>query len=129
MKKCMHPADRIVATMNRLYYNGMTTVSGGNLSIMDNEGTMWISPSGVDKGALTREDIMKITPDGQIIGRNRPSVEYPFHLSVLRKRPDFKAVLHAHPTPLVGFSLMRIVPDLTLMADTTKICGSVVFAK
>ena len=129
MKKIMHPADRIVATMNRLYYNGMTTVSGGNLSIMDNEGNMWISPSGVDKGALTREDIMKITPDGQIIGRNRPSVEYPFHLSVLRKRPDFKAVLHAHPTPLVGFSLMRIVPDLTLMPDTAKICGSVVFAK
>ena len=129
MKKIMHPADRIVATMNRLYYNGMTTVSGGNLSIMDNEGNMWISPSGVDKGALTREDIMKITPEGQIIGRNRPSVEYPFHLSVLRKRPDFKAVLHAHPTPLVGFSLMRIVPDLTLMPDTAKICGSVVFAK
>ncbi|MBE6702099.1 MAG: class II aldolase/adducin family protein [Ruminococcaceae bacterium] len=129
MKKCMHPADRIVATMNRLYYHGMTTVSGGNLSIMDQEGNMWISPSGVDKGALTREDIMKITPDGQIIGRNRPSVEYPFHLSVLRKRPDFKAVLHAHPTPLVGFSLMRIVPDLTLMPDTSRICGKVIFAK
>ena len=127
--KHMHPADRIVATMNRLYYGGMTTVSGGNLSIMDEEGNMWISPSGVDKGGLTREDIMKITPDGQIIGRNRPSVEYPFHLSVLRKRPDLKAVLHAHPTPLVGFSLMRIIPDLTLMADTTALCGKITVAK
>ena len=129
MKKQMHPADRIVATMNRLYYHGMTTVSGGNLSIMDNEGNMWISPSGVDKGALTREDIMKITPDGKIIGRNRPSVEYPFHLSVLRKRSDFKAVLHAHPTPLVGFSLMRIIPELTAMADTSAICGKISIAK
>lgn len=129
MKKIMHPADRIVATMNRLYYHGMTTVSGGNLSIMDNEGNMWISPSGVDKGGLVREDIMKITPDGQIVGRNRPSVEYPFHLSVMRKRPDIKAVLHAHPTPLVAFSLMRIVPDVTLMPDTDALCGKIVVAK
>ena len=129
MKKIMHPADRIVATMNRLYYHGMTTVSGGNLSIMDNEGNMWISPSGVDKGGLVREDIMKITPDGQIVGRNRPSVEYPFHLSILRKRTDFKAVLHAHPTPLVGFSLMRIIPELTAMADTSSICGKITIAK
>ncbi|MBQ8357540.1 MAG: class II aldolase/adducin family protein [Clostridia bacterium] len=129
MRRIMHPADRIVATMNRLYYHGMTTVSGGNLSIMDNEGNMWISPSGVDKGGLVREDIMKITPDGKIIGRNRPSVEYPFHLSILRKRPDLKAVLHAHPTPLVAFSLMRIIPDLTLMPDTSALCGKITMAK
>jgi len=123
-----HPADEIVMTMNRLYYHGMTTTSGGNLSIMDGEGNMWISPSGVDKGSLVRDDIMQITPDGKIVGRNRPSCEYPFHLSILRARPDLKAVLHAHPTPLVAFSLMRIFPDLTLLADTPALCGKISMA-
>ena len=46
-----HPADQIVTIMNRIYHNGMTTTSGGNLSIMDADGVMWISPSGIDKGS------------------------------------------------------------------------------
>jgi ribulose-5-phosphate 4-epimerase/fuculose-1-phosphate aldolase len=31
----------------------MTTTSGGNLSIRDENGDMWITPSGIDKGMLT----------------------------------------------------------------------------
>ena len=64
----LHPADQIVMIMNRIYYYGMTTTTGGNLSIRDSEGTVWISPSGVDKGSLRREDIMQIKPDGTIVG-------------------------------------------------------------
>ena len=78
----LHPADQIVTIMNRLYYYGMTTMTGGNLSIKDSDGTVWISPSGVDKGSLRREDIMQIKPNGEIVGIHRPSVEYPFHLGV-----------------------------------------------
>ena len=32
----------------------MTTTSGGNLSIRDDNGDVWITPSGIDKGSLTR---------------------------------------------------------------------------
>ena len=60
----LHPADQIVKIMNRLYYYGMTTTTGGNLSIKDADGNVWISPSGVDKGSLRREDIMMIMPSG-----------------------------------------------------------------
>ena len=60
----MHPADRIVTIMNRLYNYGMTTTSGGNLSIRDANGDIWITPSSIDKGSLTRNDIMRVTKDG-----------------------------------------------------------------
>lgn len=123
-----HPADEIVATMNRLYYHGMTTTSGGNLSIMDENDVLWISPTGVDKGNLTRDDVMQVLPDGSFVGKNRPSVEYPFHLSVRRVRPELRAVLHAHPTPLVAFSLMRLIPDTTLLPDTSGLCGKISMA-
>ena len=56
----MHPADQLVMIMERIYTHGMTTTSGGNLSIMDDNGDIWITPSGVDKGSLTRQDIMQI---------------------------------------------------------------------
>ena len=58
----------VLETINRVYYNGLTTTSGGNISCMDNEGTIYITPSGVDKGTLKEEDIMTVKADGKIEG-------------------------------------------------------------
>ncbi len=124
----LHPADQIVMLMNRIYYHDMTTTSGGNLSIRDSEGTVWISPSGIDKGNLRREDIMQIKADGSIVGIHRPSVEYPFHLAIYKKRPDIKAVLHAHPPALVAYSLMRKIPDTSIIPDAKFLSGHIAIA-
>lgn len=125
----LHPADQIVMIMNRLYYYGMTTTTGGNLSICDSDGTVWISPSGIDKGNLRREDIMQITKEGKIIGIHKPSVEYPFHLAIYKKRPDLRAVLHAHPPALVAFSIVREIPDTSLVPNAELLCGKISMAK
>lgn len=124
----LHPADQIVTIMNRLYYSGMTTMTGGNLSIKDSDGTVWISPSGIDKGNLRREDIMQIKPNGEIVGIHRPSVEYPFHLGVYKRRPDLGAVLHAHPPALVAFSLLRKIPNTSIIPDAKILCGEISIA-
>jgi len=124
----LHPADQLVMMMNRIYYRGMTTTSGGNLSIKDENGDLWITPSGIDKGTLTRDDIMRVKPDGTIIGRHRPSVEYPFHQSVYRRRPDIKAVLHAHSPALVSFSIVRKMPPINLIPNIKLICGEISIA-
>ena len=50
----IHPADQLVMFMQRIYDKGMTTMSGGNLSIKDSDGNVWITPGGVDKGSLDR---------------------------------------------------------------------------
>ena len=91
----LHPADQLVMFMERIYGYGMTTTSGGNLSILDDNGDIWITPGSIDKGSLTRDDMVRITPDGQIIGNHKPSSEYPFHQHIYKARPDLKAVLHA----------------------------------
>jgi L-fuculose-phosphate aldolase len=111
----LHPADRIVMLMNRIYYHNMTTALGVNLSVKDAEGTVWISPGGVDKGNLRREDIMQIKADGSIVGIHRPSAEYPFHLAIYKKRPDIKAVLHAHPPTLIASGLSGMPPDISMI--------------
>lgn len=125
----LHPADQIVMIMNRLYYNGMTTTSGGNLSVRDSEGNIWISPSGIDKGTLTRKDIMEIKPDGTIIGIHKPSVEYPIHCSIYKSRPDIQAVLHAHPPALVAFSLIRKNPITSILPSAISVVGPISMAK
>lgn len=125
----MHPADQLVMFMQRIYDKGLTTTSGGNLSIMDRDGNIWITPASVDKGTLTRNDIICVKPDGTIIGTHKPSSELPFHESVYKMRPDIHAVLHAHPPALVAFSIARKIPDLDLIPTVRKTCSRVSIAK
>lgn len=125
----MTPAEKIAFFMTRLYDNKLTTTSGGNLSIMDSDGTLWISPSGIDKAHLTADDIMWVTPDGVVHGKHRPSTEYPFHLAVLRSRPDLHAVLHAHPAALVAYSLERRLPEMDIMPGVSALCGKIAIAE
>ena len=74
-----HPRDEILATMERIYRSRMTTTSGGNLSIREENGDVWITPARVDKGSLRRDDIILVRADGSTDGKHRPSSELPFH--------------------------------------------------
>ena len=123
------PATQLVDYLQRLYDFGMTTTSGGNLSILDSDGVIWITPSGIDKGSLRPRDIMKMLPDGTAIGLHRPSVEFPFHRHIYQIRPDARAVLHAHTASIVAFSCVGRIPDVRLIPGAEAVCGNVVFAK
>jgi L-fuculose-phosphate aldolase len=125
----LHPAQQIVMTMDRIYGYGMTTTSGGNLSILEDDGDLWITPAGVDKGSLTPRDIMRVSPDGRVHGPHRPSVELPFHQWIYQRRPDLRAVVHAHPPALVAFSLVRKIPDTSLVPNMRQVCGEVGMAE
>jgi L-fuculose-phosphate aldolase len=107
----------------------MTTTSGGNLSILDDNGDIWITPGSIDKGSLTRNDMVCIKPDGTIVGNHKPSSEYPFHQNVYKARPDLKAVLHAHPPALVAFSIVRKMPNTSLIPNVKFSCGEIGLAK
>ena len=123
----MHPADQLVEMMNRIYKRGMTTTSGGNLSVRDENGDIWITPSGVDKGSLTREDIVQVKPDGSYICArgHKPSVELPFHRDIYGVRQDIFGVVHAHPPVMVGFSVVRRAPEVRILPETWNLCGEV----
>ncbi len=125
----LHPADQIVMIMERIYRYGMTTTSGGNISILDDNGDIWITPSGIDKGSLRRNDIVRVKPDGTIEGIHKPSVELPFHEMIYQKRPDIKAIIHAHPPALVAFSIVRKIPNTRLIPNVHLICGQVGIAE
>jgi L-fuculose-phosphate aldolase len=124
----LHPRNRIALIMDLIYKNGMTTTSGGNISILDEEGNIWITPAGYDKGNLTPKDIVCVKSDGSVEGLHRPSSEFPFHKAIYEQRPDLKAVIHAHPPALVSFSIVRRIPDTNIIPQTKKFCGKVGYA-
>jgi L-fuculose-phosphate aldolase len=124
----VHPRDALLRTMERVYRYRMTTTSGGNLSVRDADGAVWITPARVDKGGLTRDDIVCVRPDGTVEGRHRPSSEFPFHRAIYEARPDLKAIVHAHPVALVAFSIVGEAPDTRLLPTAHRVCGAVGFA-
>ena len=114
--------------MRLIYQHGMTTTSGGNISILDDDGSIWITPAGVDKGSLTDQDIVCIKENGDIEGLHRPSSEYPFHRAIYEKRKDLRAIIHAHPPALVSFSIVRKAPDTNVIPQARQFCGKVGYA-
>ncbi|PRY53974.1 L-fuculose-phosphate aldolase [Arcticibacter pallidicorallinus] len=127
--RLMHPRDQITMVMTRIYRRGLTTTSGGNISIIDDNGDIWISPSAVDKGSLQPTDIVCIKKDGTIVGRHKPSSEHPFHRAIYQIRPDIKAIIHAHPPALVSFSIARTIPDTNIISQAKHVCGPIGYAE
>ncbi|MBI9020036.1 MAG: class II aldolase/adducin family protein, partial [Verrucomicrobia bacterium] len=124
----MHPRDELAVTLERIYNYKMTTTSGGNLSIIDENGDIWITPARVDKGQLTPQDIVCVRKDGTVEGRHPPSSEFPFHKAAYEARPDFRSVVHAHPMSLVAFSCAHKVPETKAYPTAWNSNGKVGFA-
>ncbi len=124
-----HPKDQITEIIKRIYQAGMTTTSGGNISIKDVDGNIWVTPSAVDKGSLTRKDIICVKPSGEVIGLHKPSSEFPFHKAIYEIRPDIKAIIHAHPPALVSFSISRKIPNTNIIPQAKYICGPIGYAE
>ncbi len=124
----IHPRDELMRTMERIYRYRMTTTSGGNISIRDENGDIWITPARVDKGNLKREDMACVHSDGSFDGPHPPSSELPFHEAIYRARPDLMGIVHAHPVALVAFSITGEVPNTNVFHQARHVCGKVGFA-
>lgn len=125
----LHPAEQLARMMARVYDRGLTCTCGGNISIKDENGDVWITPSAIDKKNLKAEDIVRITPEGEVIGKHKPSIEVPFHTLIYGTDPTIKAVMHAHSPALVLYSLMRLVPDVDTLPDIHRLCPAPGIAK
>lgn len=127
--KIIHPRNQITEVISRIYKRGMTTTSGGNISIIDDNGDIWVTPSAIDKGSLIASDIVCVKKDGTIIGKHKPSSEFPFHKAIYEARPDIKSVIHAHPPALVSFSIVRQIPNTNIISQAKHVCGPIGYAE
>lgn len=90
--------ESIVEYGKKLLTSQLTTGSGGNLSIFNrDQNLIAIKPTGVDYMIMKPEDVVVVSPTGEIVdGVLKPSSELKFHLALLHHRPDINAVVHTH---------------------------------
>lgn len=96
----------------RIYGRGFVAANDGNITVRIAENEILTTPTGVSKGFMTPDMIIKVDMNGDVIsGKLRPSSEIRMHLAVYRKRPDAGAVLHTHPPTATGFAVAGIPLD------------------
>jgi L-fuculose-phosphate aldolase len=86
-----------------------------------------VTPAGVCKGFLTPDMIVAADMDGRKRdhGPWRVSTETAMHVACYRRRPDVKAVVHAHPPTATGFAVAGIPLDRPLIAEAVVTLGPV----
>ena len=100
--------QKVADTCVRLAELGYVTSHGGNLSSRVDENTVLVTPTQLPKRRVTFEDVVILDMDANVLfaaeGR-RPTGESPFHLRIMRQRPDVTGIIHAHPPVLTGFAI------------------------
>jgi methylthioribulose-1-phosphate dehydratase len=91
-------AESLCATAQWCYARGWVPATSGNFSVRDRSASrMLISPSGLDKGVMTRADLLETDLDGRPADPARnPSAETSLHTVIYRQRQDAYAILHVH---------------------------------
>src|SRR5215472_2236790 len=90
--------EALCATARWCYGRGWVPATSGNFSVRDREAPrMLISPSGLDKGVMTRADLLETDLEGRVADAGKkPSAETVLHVVIYRDRPDAFAILHVH---------------------------------
>jgi len=91
-------AASLAATAKALHARGWLSGTSGNLSAVVQQEPLLLamSPSGVDKGELTAEQILLVDEHARVINSGgKPSDETLLHLSIVKQRRA-GAVLHTH---------------------------------
>jgi L-fuculose-phosphate aldolase len=110
--------------MRRLYRQGLTTTSGGNISLNINNNIIAITPSATDKGRMKWKEVGLMSMTGEnLTPELKPSIEHALHISIYKKNKDVSAIVHAHPVFASSFTAMKMAINTCLTAEARAICG------
>jgi len=99
----------ILAAGRKIYQRGLVAANDGNLSVRVGENALWVTPTGVCKGDMTEDMLVKMTLDGTVLeGTRKPSSETKMHLRIYQENPTVRAVVHAHPPVATTFATNHI---------------------
>jgi len=115
----------------RIWTRGYVASNDGNMSVRLNGDTILTTPTGVSKGFMTTEMILKVDMEGNLLtpGKHfRPSSEVKMHLEVYRQREDVNSVIHAHPPYCTSFAVAGIPLNKCVLPEAVLTLGAVPIA-
>jgi len=90
------PRESVVRGCRELARRGLSYGKSGNIGIRRDQGSFFVSPTGMPYESLASEDVPLVDLQGRWYGRRRPSSEWRFHRDIFRARDDIGAIVHTH---------------------------------
>lgn len=119
----------IIRICRRLDDLGFVPATDGNVSARLPSERIIVTPSLLPKGDLRPSQLLTVDLQGRVIsGQGRPSSELKMHLEVYRRRPDIRAVVHAHPPAATAFAVCRKALDKPVLPEAVVLLGPVPLA-
>ncbi len=126
--KYIEERKAVARFMRRLYRQGLTTTSGGNISLRISDDIIVITPSATDKGRMKWEEVGLMDLAGKnLTPELKPSIECEMHLAIYRAKKEIRAIVHAHPVCASAFTAMQGQIRTDLTAEARAILGDPVF--
>jgi L-fuculose-phosphate aldolase len=123
--------EQIIEIGKRMYMKGFVAANDGNISCKISPDTILTTPTGVSKGFMDGDMMVKMTLDGKVLsdGPYKPSSEAKMHLRAYLENPEIMAVTHAHPPVATSFAIAGIGLDRPILTEAIMALGSVPVAK
>ncbi|MGZ9586928.1 class II aldolase/adducin family protein [Paenibacillus marinisediminis] len=120
-------AKKMICEIGRRMYNkNFVAANDGNITIKTGPNTIWATPTGVSKGFMTPDMLVKLDLSGKVLaGKRKPSSEIKMHLRVYKENPNVTAVVHAHPPVATSFAIAGIDLDKAVSPEAVVILGTV----
>ena len=110
----------------RMYDKDFVAANDGNISIKIGKNTILCTPTGVSKGFMTPDMLVKMNMKGEVIsGKLKPSSEIKMHLRVYEENDTVMAVTHANPPIATSFAIAGIELDQALLPEAVVMLGTV----
>lgn len=120
----------IIEIGKRMYQKGFVAANDGNISCKVGPDTIWTTCTGVSKGFMTQDMLVKMNLSGKVlIGSRKPSSEVKMHLRVYQENPEVMAVTHAHPPVATSFAIAGISLDKAVLPEAVVQLGTVPIAR
>jgi len=119
--------ELILSIGRKMSETRFVTANDGNLTIRVADDAVWATPTGVNKGDLTEDMLIKARiSDGAIIeGTWKPTCELQMHLNVYRTDDSIVSTAHAHPLNLTVLACAGIELDLPSCPASACISGRI----
>lgn len=121
----------IVRAGKRMYDHGYVVTNDGNISVRISSTEIIATPTGVSKGFMTPEMMVKMNLDGDVLEAEgtKPSSEVKMHLRVYAEDDSVMAVVHAHPIYATSYAIAGIPLDEPILSEAMLQIGAVPIAK
>ncbi|ERF60551.1 class II aldolase/adducin N-terminal domain protein [Treponema socranskii subsp. socranskii VPI DR56BR1116 = ATCC 35536] len=120
--------DVIVDMGKRVYMKGFVGANDGNISCRIADDTILVTPTGVSKGFMRPEMLVKMKVTGEVLGEGKPSSETKMHLRAYTESSEINAVVHVHPQVATAFSVIGLPLDHPVVAEGVLVTGNILIA-